>query len=242
MAAVAGLRGTGDWATDERPKNFREYILWRNPNGSAPLFALMAKMADESTDDPEFVWWDEPLDIVRLQVNGALTNVATTCVVDSGDPSAASPDARWGLGRHLKAGDLLIVEPAAEPQVQVAEIVMVTAVASDTSFTISRGVAGTTAAAIADNSFLTKIGSAYEEGSNAPAGATRNPIKYFNYTQIFKTAYEATRTATVGRSAEGGEHERATRSPTRSRRPPPGEPPGQRQQTCLHPRRLLRLP
>lgn len=27
--AVAGLRGTGDWATDERPKNFREMILWR---------------------------------------------------------------------------------------------------------------------------------------------------------------------------------------------------------------------
>lgn len=27
--AVAGLRGTGDWAMDERPKNFREMILWR---------------------------------------------------------------------------------------------------------------------------------------------------------------------------------------------------------------------
>ena len=27
--AVAGLRGTGDWAADERPKNFREMILWR---------------------------------------------------------------------------------------------------------------------------------------------------------------------------------------------------------------------
>ena len=42
--AVAGLRGTGDWGTDERPKNFRETILWRDPNGSAPLTALMSKM------------------------------------------------------------------------------------------------------------------------------------------------------------------------------------------------------
>lgn len=24
MAAIAGLRGTGDWGTDERPKDFRE--------------------------------------------------------------------------------------------------------------------------------------------------------------------------------------------------------------------------
>ena len=52
MAAVAGLRGTGDWGTDERPKNFRELILWRDPNGEAPLTALMAKMRKESTDDP----------------------------------------------------------------------------------------------------------------------------------------------------------------------------------------------
>ncbi len=29
MTAVAGLRGTGDFGTDERPKSFREYILWR---------------------------------------------------------------------------------------------------------------------------------------------------------------------------------------------------------------------
>ena len=54
--AVMGLRGTGDWGTDERPKNFREMILWRDPNGSAPLTALMAKMGKETTDDPEFSW------------------------------------------------------------------------------------------------------------------------------------------------------------------------------------------
>lgn len=26
MASINGLRGSGDWATDERPKNFREAI------------------------------------------------------------------------------------------------------------------------------------------------------------------------------------------------------------------------
>jgi len=56
MAAVAGLRGTGDWATDERPKNFREYILWRSPNGTAPIFALMSRVQKESVNDPEFSW------------------------------------------------------------------------------------------------------------------------------------------------------------------------------------------
>lgn len=56
MAAVAGLRGTGDWGADERPKNFREMILWRNANGDTPILALMAKVGKESTDDPEFSW------------------------------------------------------------------------------------------------------------------------------------------------------------------------------------------
>ena len=64
--AVAGLRGTGDWATDERPKNFREMILWRNPNGMAPLTALLSKMKSESTDDPEFAWYEEELNALRL--------------------------------------------------------------------------------------------------------------------------------------------------------------------------------
>ena len=42
--AFAGLRGTGDWGTDERPKNFRELILWRDPNGTTPLTAIMSRL------------------------------------------------------------------------------------------------------------------------------------------------------------------------------------------------------
>lgn len=203
MAAVAGLRGTGDWATDERPKNFREMILFRNPNGTAPLFALMGKMADEAVNDPEFSWWDEPNDLVRLQVNGALNNVATALAVDSTDPTAASPSSHWGLGKHLKPGDLLLVEDATLDAAFTNEIVMVTAVASDIAITIARGQAGTTAAAIPDNAFLLKVGSAYAEGSLAPDATSRNPIKFFNYCQIFKNAYELTRTASKTKTRTG---------------------------------------
>ena len=57
MPNFAGLRGTGSFGTDERPKNFREMILWLNPNGSAPLYALTSKAKTETVDDPEFAWW-----------------------------------------------------------------------------------------------------------------------------------------------------------------------------------------
>ncbi len=195
MAAVAGLRGTGDWGTDERPKNFRELIMFRNPNGSAPLFALTARIASESVNDPEFNWWDEPNDLVRLQVNGVLTSTATAIVVDSPDPTAAAPGIPYGLATHLKPGDLLMVEDATEAQVLTHELIQVTAVASATAFTATRGVAGSVAAGIADDAFLLKIGSAYAEGTSAADATSRNPIKYNNLCQIFKSTYEVTKTA-----------------------------------------------
>lgn len=193
--AVAGLRGTGDWGPDERPKNFRELILWRNPNGMTPIFALTARIAKESTDDPEFSWWTEPNDIVRLQVEGALIAGDTTVVVDSVDPSAASPKLNWGVATHLKEGDLLMVEPAADTAVFAPEIIRVVSVTNATTFVVVRGAAGTTAAAIADEGWLLLIGSSYAEGTRSPLSNSRNPIKYSNYTQIFKDTYELTGTA-----------------------------------------------
>jgi len=197
MAAVAGLRGTGDWGTDERPKNFRELILWRNPNGSAPLFALTARIASESVNDPEFNWWDEPNDLIRLQLNDPtdMSAVDTDVVVDSPDPDAANPGRPYGLATHLKVGDLLMVETAAEAAVFGNEIVQVDAITSATAFSIVRGVAGSTAAIILDDAFFLKLGSAFAEGTAAADAVSRNPIKYNNLCQIFKSSYEVTKTA-----------------------------------------------
>ena len=181
MSAVAGLRGTGDWGTDERPKNFREFILFRNPNGSAPLFALSARIATDSVDDPEFSWWDEPNDLIRIQFNAAFNNSATALTVDSADPSASAPGLAYGNATHLKPGDLLMLEDATEAQVFTHEVMQVVSVASATAFTVTRGVSGSTAVSIADNDFALKIGSAYAEGTNSPDATSRNPIKYSNF-------------------------------------------------------------
>lgn len=189
--AVAGLRGTGDWGTDERPKNFREMILWRNPNGNAPLTALMSKMRSETTDDPEFSWWEEELNPVRLQVNGAITTTTyTTITVDNGD------------AQDLVPGDLLMVEAAAGTSYTI-ELLEVTQVNSATQIIVARGAANTTAATIADNAYLLKVGSSFEEGTGAPNASTRNPTKNFNYTQIFKTTYRLTNTAAATRARTG---------------------------------------
>jgi hypothetical protein len=202
MAAVAGLRGTGDFSTDERPKNFREMILWLEPNGDAPIFALTSKAKKRTVNDPEYAWWDEPIDLVRIQVNGAFSSSDPVIAVDSVDPTAAVLDSNWGLPNHLKPGDLLLVEKAD----QVAydnEILLVTGVIGSTQISVQRGAAGTTAASIADNSFLLLMGSVYAEGTAAPDSVSRNPVKYSNLVQIFKDSYEITGTVEVTKTRTG---------------------------------------
>lgn len=197
MSTFGGLRGTGDFSTDERPKNFREMIQWRNPAGSAPIFGLTSKAGKKTVNDPEFSWWDEPNDLIRLQSAQAHAAGVTQIVIDSLDPTAATPSALYGSALNLKEGDLLMVEDtdSATWDGTVNEIVRVQSVQSSTTFTVARGQSGTTADTIADDAWLTLIGSAYAEGTSAPTATGRNPIKYSNFTQIFKDTYELTGTA-----------------------------------------------
>lgn len=191
-AAVAGLRGSGDWGTDERPKNFREMILWRRPNGSAPLLAFTSKTKSQSVNDPEFSWWEEELNAVRVQINyttGYATS-ATSLVIDSGD------------AQDLVPGDVLLVE-AALTSSYTHELLVVSSVSSATAFDVKRGQAGTTAATIPNDAYLTKIGNVYGEGTNSPEVSSRNPTKLYNYVQIFKTAYSITNTAKVTKARTG---------------------------------------
>lgn len=205
--AVAGLRGTGDWGVDERPKDFRESILFFKPNGSSPIFSLTSKAGKVTKTDPEFSWWAESQTLVRLQVNGTLADSATTVVVDSVDPSAANMSLNYGSALHLKAGDILLVEPAADTATFDHELIEVVSVTNATTFVVNRGAGGTTpvagASSILNDAYLTLIGSAYAEGTGIPDATSRNPVKFSNYIQIFKDVYELTGTADVTKTRTG---------------------------------------
>lgn len=187
--AIAGLRGGSDWATDERPKNFREAILWRDPNGQTPLTALMSKMGDESTDDPEFAWYEEELKPARLKIAGVGTTGAVSLSIDTTTGDADALD--------VVAGDLLMVEKTEAVTFSYEIVEVTTDPTSSAVLVVTRGAANTTAntGTIATSTYLLKIGSAFEEGSSSPEASTRKPTKIFNYTQIFKTTYRITNTA-----------------------------------------------
>jgi hypothetical protein len=96
-----------------------------------------------------------------------------------------------------------MIEPATELAAYAPEIIEVDNVLSDTQFVAKRGAAGSTAGTIAASAFLTLIGSSYAEGTGAPRAVSRNPIKFLNYTQIFKNTYELSGTADKTKARTG---------------------------------------
>ena len=212
MAAIAGLRGTGDWGANERPTNFRDTILWVDPNGDSPLTALLSKMRSESVDDPQFQWWEEKLTSVRilLGTNGD-DGTHTTLTVQAYTSPGVSDGAL-----SLVAGDMLLVED----NTGLSELLQVTTTpTSDTSVVVSRGAAGSTPIHIPDDATLLKIGSAFAEGTGAPPATSANPVMFTNYCQIFKTTYDITETArrTYARTGNLLKNERKRKMFTHSR-------------------------
>jgi hypothetical protein len=193
--AIQGLRTTANFVTDQRPKNWREGILLRYPNGKIPLVGLTSLMKKRSTDDAEYNWWEKELGTRRLKLASsatALTTSNTTLTLDSTD----------GNGKQVKEGDLLRVMDTGEI-LRVASDPTV-----DTSIIVVRAWGDTAATALnttsaGKNPWLIVIGSAYEEGSMAPTGVNYDPTKKYNFTQIFRNTLEMTRTASKTRLRTG---------------------------------------
>lgn len=200
--AIQGLRGTGDFATDERPKSWREGILRMFPNGNVPLVALTNKMKKRAVDDAEFNWWEKVRPARRLQLhatNGDLTLTNTTITLATGQDATL-----------FKSGDQLMVEATGE----IVEIVGDPSTAL--SFVVARARQGSTAATVDANAAtinpnLLYIGSVNEEGSLAPTGVNYDPTKVYNYTQIFRDSLEMTRTASKTRLRTGDQIAEAKR-------------------------------
>ena len=92
MTAITGLRGTGQFGTEFRPTNYRELFTLLEPNGTAPLQALLSMAGSESTDDPKFNHFRDELPNRTLTVNGAIANTTgTTITVDDGDGNNSKP-------------------------------------------------------------------------------------------------------------------------------------------------------
>lgn len=176
MAAIQGLRGSGEFSTDFRPKNYRELFTLLEPQGNAPLNALLAMGSSESTDDPEFKNFRDELPDRKLKVNGAVASTSTTAITVD-----ASDDNKYAIN-----GAIVINS-------ETGEVMHVTADTTGTTLTVTRNVGGTSHQ-IADNAELFVAGFAAQEGAGAPTAISFDAVVANNFCQIFRTAFSVTNT------------------------------------------------
>lgn len=195
MAAIQGLRGTGQFDSDFRPKNYRELYTLLEPNGSAPLNALLSMTSSEATDDPEFRLFKDELPDRKLTVNGAVASTSTTSItVDAGNDNL-----------FAVKGTMLV-------NAATGEVMRCTADSTATGLTVERNIGGTSHQ-IADDANLFISGSAFEEGATSPTAISFDASVDYNYTQIFRTSYGLSNTLSATNLRTGDkEDELATKA------------------------------
>lgn len=211
-----GMRGTGDWVTDQRPMNWRQNIMYLYPNGSAPLTAILSMMSSERVNDPQFHWWT----LQRGSVSGAIAGVFTL-------PDLSAAYAAGGvagdylyltvtdaLSKQIRIGHQLLLRDASDYSVDVnAKVTNVTTDGTTGVITVMLLEADDNSAThdLSDADNLLVIGNINPEGGEMPDAISLNPTKHYNYTQIFRTPLSITRTARRTSLRTGDDYQKAKR-------------------------------
>ena len=174
-------RTAWDWAIRYRISSHklqRELFTLLEPNGTAPLQALLSMAGSESTDDPKFNHFRDELPNRTLTVNGAVASTSTTSIVVDNDDDEA----------FVVAGTILQNQTTGEIMRATADANLAT-----NTIAVERNIGGTSHQ-IADDAVLVIAGHADQEGGTSPTAISFDPTTDFNFTQIFKTAVQVSGT------------------------------------------------
>ena len=203
-----GMLGSGDWATDQRPKAWREMIQFLYPNGAVTLTGLTSKMGSEKVSDPEFNWWTESLE----REGGAVSNMyaestLTTAYVYATHQATIGiaggqvyAKVALAVAKQFVVGDVVMLRDTDRPNVDVrGEVFSIDYNADNSKISILLHESDdndTTAASfnIATVDTILNIGDINAEGGEIPDSLHYLPVKITNFTQIFRRSLNITRT------------------------------------------------
>jgi hypothetical protein len=195
-----GMRGTNDWAADERPKAWKEQILYYKPNGMAPLTGLLSKMKKAPSTDSEFYWWTKGLPTTRGTITGVYTNAGLTVAYTSGGvqgsvlyiKTSASDNSNFRIGHEVTlrdASDLTVdvIAKVTDRVVNGASSYLRVSLLEDDDNSSNHD--------LSDADTVLVAGNINAEGAGMPDALAHDPTKWYNFTQIFRTPLEITGTA-----------------------------------------------
>lgn len=210
MAAFLGMRGTGDWATNQVPESWRAMILLLFPNGSAPLTGILSKMPSESIDSFKHHWWTK--DLPRQGGTTASIYIdfplVTTYVYDTHQATQGIAGATVyakvaeAVADEFRIGHTAVLRDASDMTVDVvAEVTNVTKNGASSVIACKLVEADDNAGTPSNTASLQTVdtilvtGSAHAEGASTPEAIGYDPSEFDNLTQIFRTSLELTGTA-----------------------------------------------
>jgi hypothetical protein len=214
MSAFLGMRGNGDWVTDQRPKDWREGMLYLYPNGDMPLNAILSKMGSEKVTDPEFNWWTKGLPVqggtaANVFLNALLTSAYVTGGV-AGDVVYAQCTA--AVASEFRVGHQVLLRNTSNYLDDTnAKVVAVIQNGASSYVACKLLQADPTTTGIADVNRILVIGNINSEGGAMPDAIAYDPTKYSSYTQIFRTPLSITRTARLTKLRTGDQYKEAKR-------------------------------
>lgn len=205
-----GLIGS-EQLDDYWARNVRRRIFCAYPNGTAPLTGLISLMDNKDTPEPQFGWNEERWAAIKTLTSTTGQPVADTPFYLGGTTTTAGTPATFTAFQSVR----VYVDDASNFQVddviKIFNVTMtsgttdligrVTATNTDNADWIEFAVTTVPASTIINNTtanegkYVYLIGSAYAEGSRSRTGRQVFPSEITNYTQIFKTPFELTRTA-----------------------------------------------
>ena len=209
-----GMRGDGDWVTNQRPENWRQQILYLYPNGMAPLTAILSMISSESVDDPRFHWWTQE----QSSVGGAVANIYTlpdlsvAYVTGGVAGDVLYVQITTVLANRIREGHQILLRDTSDWTVDVVgKVTGVTRGTTNSVLAVKLLEAddNSTSNNLADSDVFKIIGNINPEGGEMPDAIALNPTEVYNSTQIFRTPLSLTRTARKTRLRTGDQYQKA---------------------------------
>lgn len=216
VAGFLGMRGNDDWVDGQRPKNWREQILYLYPNGQAPLTAILSMLGSAKVDDPEFNWWTQE----QSAVGGAVAGIYTTPDLGNAYTTGGVVDdvvyvvVTTVLANRVREGHQILLRDASDYRVDVnGKVIGVTRGTTNSTLAVKLLEADDNSPDndLSDSDTFKIIGNINPEGGEMPDAIALNPTKVYNYTQIFRTPLSITRTARATRLRTGDQYQKAKR-------------------------------
>ncbi len=212
MAAFLGMRGTGDWATNQVPENWAEFILRETPNGSAPMFAMQSMFREETIDSHTHHYWTKTLPTRALTVTagGAVyidAGLATPYVyathqaVQGTAGGVVYVKVSEAYAKEGKIDHVVLMRDASAMTVDVrGRIVDVVYNGSSSYFAVKLTEDDDNHSDSTNFNLVTVdriiiISVAVPEGSTAPTAVGYDPVEYTTYIQEFRDTLDLTHIA-----------------------------------------------